>query len=155
MPRTRANDEAVSPVIAVILMVAITVVLAAVVYVWVSGFQVGNTPPGSMSIAFNGHPGASNVSYIVTSATSGMHYTDVALQLDGATLQYANLTAGAPTADKWCLWNPAGYCNASPGSATLNAGDVLYLQNTSPGIGSALNIVDTKANAVLLTITVR
>ena len=32
------DDEAVSPVIAVILMVAITVVLAATVYVWVSGF---------------------------------------------------------------------------------------------------------------------
>src|SRR5688572_14162378 len=44
-PRMKANrflneadDEAVSPVIAVILMVAITVVLAATVYVWVSGF---------------------------------------------------------------------------------------------------------------------
>jgi archaeal type IV pilus assembly protein PilA len=32
------DDDGVSPVIAVILMVAITVVLAAVVYVWVSGF---------------------------------------------------------------------------------------------------------------------
>lgn len=32
------DDQAVSPVIAVILMVAITVVLAATVYVWVSGF---------------------------------------------------------------------------------------------------------------------
>ncbi|HLE96247.1 MAG TPA: type IV pilin N-terminal domain-containing protein [Candidatus Thermoplasmatota archaeon] len=32
------DDDAVSPVIAVILMVAITVVLAATVYVWVSGF---------------------------------------------------------------------------------------------------------------------
>lgn len=32
------DDEGVSPVIAVILMVAITVVLAATVYVWVSGF---------------------------------------------------------------------------------------------------------------------
>ena len=34
----RDDDDAVSPVIAVILMVAITVVLAATVYVWVSGF---------------------------------------------------------------------------------------------------------------------
>jgi flagellin-like protein len=34
----RKDDEAVSPVIAVILMVAITVVLAGVLYVWVSGF---------------------------------------------------------------------------------------------------------------------
>ena len=32
------NDEGVSPVIAVILMVAITVVLAAVLYVWAASF---------------------------------------------------------------------------------------------------------------------
>ena len=32
------NDDGVSPVIAVILMVAITVVLAAVLYVWAASF---------------------------------------------------------------------------------------------------------------------
>ena len=37
-------DKAVSPVIAIILMVAITVVLAGVLYVWVTSFQ---TPPPS------------------------------------------------------------------------------------------------------------
>ena len=39
------DDEAVSPVIAVILMVAITVVLAATVYVWVSGFGANSSQP--------------------------------------------------------------------------------------------------------------
>jgi flagellin-like protein len=39
------SDEGVSPVIAVILMVAITVVLAATVYVWVSGFASDDTGP--------------------------------------------------------------------------------------------------------------
>ena len=34
------NEEAVSPVIAVILMVAITVVMAAVLYAWVSGLSL-------------------------------------------------------------------------------------------------------------------
>ncbi len=37
------DDSGVSPVIAVILMVAITVVLAATVYVWVSGFSTDDT----------------------------------------------------------------------------------------------------------------
>ncbi|TLZ43274.1 MAG: type IV pilin, partial [Methanobacteriota archaeon] len=40
----REDDDAVSPVIATILMVAITVVLAAVLYVMVSGLITG---PGS------------------------------------------------------------------------------------------------------------
>lgn len=42
----RRNDEAVSPVIATILMVGITVVLAATLYVMVFGFGANtNTPP--------------------------------------------------------------------------------------------------------------
>jgi flagellin-like protein len=45
----RKDDEAVSPVIAVILMVAITVVLAGVLYVWVSGFGGGGTTGISVS----------------------------------------------------------------------------------------------------------
>lgn len=44
------DEEAVSPVIAVILMVAITVVLAAILYVWASGFITGgkDTPKGAI-----------------------------------------------------------------------------------------------------------
>jgi len=48
------NNEAVSPVIAVILMVAITVVLAAVLYVWAAGLAStgGSAPPAfSASVA--------------------------------------------------------------------------------------------------------
>ena len=45
----RKDDEAVSPVIAVILMVAITVVLAGVLYVWVSGFGTGGSTGVSIS----------------------------------------------------------------------------------------------------------
>ena len=57
--KMRKNREAVSPVIATILMVAITVVLAAVLYVMVMGFgTTGNqTPTGS----FVGAPDAQAV----------------------------------------------------------------------------------------------
>lgn len=53
--RTRGNEErdsGVSPVIAVILMVAITVVLAATVYVWVSGFTDTGDQAPSASLRF-------------------------------------------------------------------------------------------------------
>ena len=43
MQNEKMNDEAVSPVIATILMVAITVVLAGVLYVWASSLAEGNT----------------------------------------------------------------------------------------------------------------
>jgi flagellin-like protein len=41
----RADDSGVSPVIGVILMVAITVALAAAVYVWSSAFSTGQDAP--------------------------------------------------------------------------------------------------------------
>ncbi|MBT5593533.1 MAG: type IV pilin, partial [Euryarchaeota archaeon] len=43
MKNENQNEEAVSPVIATILMVAITVVLAGVLYVWASQLAEGNT----------------------------------------------------------------------------------------------------------------
>ena len=58
MNHSIVNDEqAVSPVIAVILMVAITVVLAAVLYVWASSFlptTTKNAPTGSMIASEDG-----------------------------------------------------------------------------------------------------
>ena len=44
---TRKGRDGVSPVIATILMVAITVVLAAVLYVMVIGIDGGGGPPGA------------------------------------------------------------------------------------------------------------
>jgi len=55
MWKFRKDSRAVSPVIATILMVAITVVLAAVLYVMVSGYGGGDTqtPTGSFTMADN------------------------------------------------------------------------------------------------------
>jgi len=54
--RTERNRDGVSPVIGTILMVALTVSLAAVVYLWAVGFDPGSqvTPKGLMSV--NGNP---------------------------------------------------------------------------------------------------
>jgi flagellin-like protein len=51
------DEEAVSPVIAVILMVAITVVMAAVLYAWLGGIIGGSPkspPTGSMMVSSDG-----------------------------------------------------------------------------------------------------
>jgi flagellin-like protein len=42
--KSKSNDEGVSPVIGVILMVAITVVMATIVSSWSSGVKAPNTP---------------------------------------------------------------------------------------------------------------
>ena len=65
------NKEAVSPVIGVILMVAITVVLAAVLYVWVSGFMVTTGAPVRISVSVAGtNDDANETTWIVDSAPS-------------------------------------------------------------------------------------
>ena len=59
--KKRKNSEAVSPVIATILMVAITVVLAAVLYVMVMGF--GTTGAQTPTGAFTGTPQSTAVAH--------------------------------------------------------------------------------------------
>jgi flagellin-like protein len=88
--KIRKNSEAVSPVIATILMVAITVVLAAVLYVMVMGFgTTGNqTPQGS----FVGTPTNQTQGYrlqfgVITPATT---WNSCKLSLVGTTASAAS-----------------------------------------------------------------
>lgn len=67
--RWHKDDQAVSPVIAVILMVAITVVLAAVVYTWASG--LAGTGPGSGVTAGTCSQGNGNVLRIDQAPSAG------------------------------------------------------------------------------------
>lgn len=63
----RRNEEAVSPVIATILMVAITVVLAAVLYVMVSGL-IGGTTTAEPNVQFSAATSSANDTWTVTVA---------------------------------------------------------------------------------------
>ena len=89
----REDESAVSPVIATILMVAITVVLAAVLYVMVSGLISGpGGTPVSMGISVSRSGDGSNWVMLVSSSPSGKAYTSTSLAIfrsDGS----VNLTA--------------------------------------------------------------
>ena len=65
------NKEAVSPVIGVILMVAITVILAAVVYIWVSGLTGGGVKDAPV------------ISYTAASTSEG----DFQIKITGVSVQ--------------------------------------------------------------------
>lgn len=155
----RSNDDAVSPVIAVILMVAITVVLAATVYVWVSGFgSQSGTPAKTISLSSAGAlatDGSSNnwKNYTVASATSGMKWSDITLTLNGASLPcattygatgFAISQAGAAVA--------CGTGTAGP-STVVGAGDRLQIFNFGGGLsGKTIRVLDSQANSVILTL---
>ncbi len=81
----------VSPIIAIILMVAITVVLAATIYVWVSGF--GGS--GSSTPAISCSPDNVNDKLVVSSCDTGINWTDISIKVtSGATV---NISCSAGT----------------------------------------------------------
>lgn len=164
------NDRAVSPVIAVILMVAITVVLAATVYVWVSGFGGGQgaaaktislSSHGAISTARDGAGDANSTdqlkNYTVTSATSGMKWSDVTITLDGATLNCDDAWDG--TADKFRIASGGLYLScddsATGPSSVVSAGQGIEIYDYGGGLsGKTLRVLDSQANSVMYTLTI-
>ena len=71
------NKEAVSPVIGVILMVAITVVLAAVLYVWVSGFMGGGEQTPTISMSTSSTPTSDGTNVNTTFKIVGVSAPDI------------------------------------------------------------------------------
>jgi flagellin-like protein len=147
-------DEAVSPVIAVILMVAITVVLAATVYVWVSGFgaQSGN-PQKSISLTSAGALSNTWKNYTVASGTSGMKYSDLKVSVDGVDQPFDTAADCSTPA----VASPGfGVCHGGSALASSNnvvsAGDIIMLKGIASG--KTLRILDSQANAVMLTLTI-
>lgn len=78
MNKVWRNEEGVSPVIAVILMVGITVVLAAVLYVMVSGMMTStNITPTVSMIWKENDPGNYSGSVVSISGSSALNLDDV------------------------------------------------------------------------------
>ena len=141
----RKDSAAVSPVIATILMVAITVVLAAVLYVMVLGFGgTSNTPNVqilSKTSVTNGYKVA------LTSPTSTAKWIDVQVQL--------TTTAGTSSWDlKTIVWQTT----TAPASANMsaNAGVYLVVQDLAAdgqiGSGDSLTFTGVPTGAVTLTL---
>lgn len=143
------GDEAVSPVIAVILMVAITVVLAATVYLFVSGF--GSTDSKIVTASFAAKAvdmplGAGKdadtsddvIELTYTAGSGDLSLADVQIFIDGVSL--TNLAAsfnfvegGTFAATDLCTTQPGGDADA-----TWERGGSLYLIDTSNDAGVAV-----------------
>ena len=134
MVYTRKNDEAVSPVIGVILMVAITVILAAVIAAFVFGMSGNITKTktvactvsqnaGNILVTFQGGQDASSISYLKMSVPSN------------ATCPTASVFTSASTGgvSTGCLATGTGLINPGPGTAAPNVGAVYTLLNMGTG----------------------
>ncbi|MBX8643093.1 MAG: type IV pilin, partial [Thermoplasmata archaeon] len=81
----RLKDSGVSPVIATILMVAITVVLAAVLYVMVSGFT--HAPPASQTAGLSESQNGNSYTVSVSSVSANnIKLTNLKIVITGASV---------------------------------------------------------------------
>jgi flagellin-like protein len=148
MAFTRKNEEAVSPVIGVILMVAITVILAAVIAAFVFG-MAGNIQKTKVVAATESRVNASYVAVTYQGGQDAGTLSGIAFQVDGA-----NATITVPTGSGVSTsGSPVNYEYATNGgalpvgtSATVSA--VNAGKNHVVGVGSFTDgstqvIVDT------------
>jgi flagellin-like protein len=132
----RKNEEAVSPVIATILMVAITVVLAAVLYVMVLAFIL---PQTGGTIGTFPDTDANNHVWRVTALTGSILRSDVFVQVKNASgfiIQTELLTTAAGT-------HGFGYQAATTGDY-IAVGDTFTLSKAYTQ-GSSITLVNSDA----------
>ena len=118
----RKDESAVSPVIATILMVAITVVLAAVLYVMVSGLISGpGGTPQALGVSVSQSTDGANWIMVVSSAPSGKAYTATTLAIfkpDGSNNLTATALSSLATATNGCSLS-----KANSASTAVSVGD--------------------------------
>ncbi|MCK4366544.1 MAG: type IV pilin [Thermoplasmata archaeon] len=124
----RRNEKAVSPVIATILMVAITVVLAAVLYVMVSGL-IGGTTASEPNVQFQSPQARGTNSYEIAVAgiSEAKDFTSfqVILIKDGAEVDVMDPLSGNPT-------DNITYTDLD-GGGKLTVGDYFIVDTTPDG----------------------
>ncbi len=139
-PILRKDRRGVSPVIATILLVAITVVLAAVLYIMVSGlFNPHNTTAQVLGVEV-GKTGSGN-QWILTFTSVPISVTQNETTL---TLLNASGAAVLPAKSLYQLETSFGgvqYVPASYGPATLAVGDKVLLSVTSYPLGTQFSFV--------------
>ena len=150
----RMKDSGVSPVIATILMVAITVVLAAVLYVMVSGFT--HSPGTANSVGLSSS--ATNSGFVVTVdkvSSSTLAYNNLKIEITNATgnvLTY--IISGSATPATVTSAHGIAFTFTNSGS-DISAGDAITLAFTGWTSTSGLTFSMYDGNSALGSITLQ
>src|SRR3989442_8301991 len=140
----RKDEAAVSPVIATILMVAITVVLAAVLYVMVSGLLTP-TGQGPRVMGVNIVRTGDGTKWSVLIWTSAICLSALAVKLTITTS--GGLTSLSPTAFASLTsasWNANKAQFVGTGGTTIVVGDRVLISTTTYPSGYAVQIADSQ-----------
>ncbi|AGB04391.1 archaeal flagellin-like protein [Aciduliprofundum sp. MAR08-339] len=156
MKKMYKKEEGVSPVIATILMVAITVVLAATVWLMVSGYMGGTggnqitgsfaskqqVKPGYWELTFSQFQPDTNITTLKISISVGTTtYTVTGWTYKSATIWNATLT---PTPNTLKL-----QYHDLAGNGVINSGDYLLISGVSGSV--TVTILDSNGNQICST----
>ena len=148
----RRKDSAVSPVIATILMVAITVVLAAVLYVMVGGFT--HNPGTAQSAGLTEQQNTNNNWTITISSisASNIQITSLKLVINGTSASITVAPAvGASTANLGTAATSIWFNVLSGNSVTyVNVGDSFYVKGALSGATGTLYSGNSQLGTVTL-----
>ncbi|MFQ5837172.1 MAG: type IV pilin [Thermoplasmata archaeon] len=145
----RKDQAAVSPVIATILMVAITVVLAAVLYVMVSGLVSGpGSTPEVILVSVRKTTDGTNWELTFQDVPTGKSLSSVYL-----IVFYGNGTVALTKTALSSLSGNAQFVQIDTSATSIQAGDRLLLSVTTYAAGSTFQLVDD--NGVLATGTLQ
>jgi flagellin-like protein len=142
----QADERAVSAVIGVILMVAITVAIAATVYVYVSG-MIGGTKTQTPNVACTTDATANRIQ--VATADANIKWKDIVVTTDNIGVSWRVYTASATGVDGWNHTNGA--------LLDVTAGDYLSLvfnTTTTPPTNVRVTLKYTPTNSLLGSWTV-
>ena len=135
----KRNNDAVSPVIATILMVAITVVLAAVLYVMVIGFggDTNTTPAGTWTDTEATDSTVAKLEYGKLGAETAPKDVRVIISAGGTTVTSLTISADLATGDTNVTMASSGtqtafYFDLNPVGNTIGSGDYIMVYGLSP-----------------------
>ena len=160
--KMRDEENAVSPVIATILMVAITVVLAAVLYVMVIGMSEGSgdtAPVGTMASMSATSSTNATLTFSTFAPVPAPMDVKIILTPSDTTEKTAELTfSTAPTAtnpdmtvtglDVTIVGYGATYSDLNYGGNTINSGVYINVVRLTPGLTYTLSIYHYPSDSV-------
>jgi flagellin-like protein len=134
------KEEAVSPVIGVILMVAITVILAAIVGVFVLG--LANDVQGPKEVAVTSFTDSDGTSIILQSGKDVGELTKLVVKTDGAPVAVAEMAYNGDT-------SAAEITGDGTVEATFSTGDVIHIDATTGALLISAEFADGDSKVLL------
>jgi FlaG/FlaF family flagellin (archaellin) len=148
----RPGDAGVSEALGTILMVAVVVALAAAVYVFVSHGSGQQAPPPALALSGDGGATSTDRSFTVSAVSTPIHWSDVAVHLDGVALAYDAALASPRT---FCVVTSGSACvptgSWAPGATFVAAGSRILIHDASLP-GETLLVTAPDSNAAILRV---